>query len=279
MFRYNKKKNRQYKEGDFEKGKYFARYLKNDLDANGYNKEVWLSKKEFKEYQDRFVLNPATGKRWQYGEQREDGKFFRTYRIGKVLSKTGKFQSIFVSESTLTTASKNQSKYKQRNKRKDTGKRRINPSTGKYWEKGDIREDGAKLYQEMQQAVDVEGYRKLVFLSEEEWLKKHIATTRHRRIRKDLEQKWEIADDVTTDYLYKIFPKDGICPIFGTKMEFGGDKKTSPSLDRVDPTKGYVRGNIAWISDRANTIKTDANSEQILKVGKWLKKMEKKIER
>jgi len=276
MFRHNKKKNRQYKEGDFEKGKYFARYLQGEIDSDGYNKEVWLSKKEFKEYQDRFELNPATGKRWKHGERREDGKIFRIYKIGVVLKRTGKFQTIFVTDSAFKNYSKNQAKYKQRNKKRDTGKRRINPSTGKYWEKGDIREDGAKLYQESLSAVDVEGYRKLVFLGEEAWLKKHIATTRHRRLRKDLEQKWDIADDVTVDYLYDIFPKDSMCPVFGTKMLFGGDKKTSPSLDRIDPTKGYVRGNIAWISDRANTIKTDANSEQILKVAKWLKKQESK---
>ena len=59
-------------------------------------------------------------------------------------------------------------------------------------------------------------------------------------------------------------------------MEFGGDKKTSPSMDRINSKKGYVRGNIAWISDLANTIKSDASSEQIFKVAKWLKKQESK---
>ncbi len=37
----------------------------------------------------------------------------------------------------------------------------------------------------------------------------------------------------------------------------------SPSLDRIDPTKGYVKGNVWIISHRANTIKSDASHEEL----------------
>jgi hypothetical protein len=32
----------------------------------------------------------------------------------------------------------------------------------------------------------------------------------------------------------------------------------SPSLDRIDPSKGYVKGNVRVISARANLLKNDA---------------------
>jgi hypothetical protein len=45
----------------------------------------------------------------------------------------------------------------------------------------------------------------------------------------------------------------------------------SPSLDRLDPKLGYVPGNIVIISVKANLIKSAYGSEDILKVGEWLK--------
>jgi hypothetical protein len=41
-----------------------------------------------------------------------------------------------------------------------------------------------------------------------------------------------------------------------------GLKDNSPSLDRIDPTKGYVPGNVWVISHRANRIKNNATFEE-----------------
>ena len=85
--------------------------------------------------------------------------------------------------------------------------------------------------------------------------------------------------DVDTDYLLSIFPKDFKCPALGIKMSWGyksHSKKYTPSMDRIDPKKGYVKGNIVWISDRANTIKSNASVEEIGNVYKWFKKLSAK---
>ena len=51
-------------------------------------------------------------------------------------------------------------------------------------------------------------------------------------------------------------------------------RQTQPSLDRIIPAKGYVPGNVIWISTMANTIKQSATANEILAVGYWLKGVE-----
>lgn len=46
------------------------------------------------------------------------------------------------------------------------------------------------------------------------------------------------------------------CPVLGSILVVGkGRLPNSPSLDRIDPSKGYVAGNCRVISDHANRIK------------------------
>ncbi|SRR6266478_2912353 len=63
------------------------------------------------------------------------------------------------------------------------------------------------------------------------------------------------------------------CPVLGIKLERGKGKLTdnSPTLDRIDPQKGYVVGNIAVISHRANRLKSDGTVAEHEKVTSWLK--------
>ncbi len=55
------------------------------------------------------------------------------------------------------------------------------------------------------------------------------------------------------------------CPVLGIPIERGQSRlsKTSPTLDRVDTTKGYVKGNVRVISNKANMCKSDMTPEQI----------------
>ena len=59
------------------------------------------------------------------------------------------------------------------------------------------------------------------------------------------------------------------CPIFKTDFEVG-NHKTCASLDRINPTKGYIKGNIQIISNKANMIKGDSTMQDIKKVYEWL---------
>lgn len=55
------------------------------------------------------------------------------------------------------------------------------------------------------------------------------------------------------------------CPVLGMKLERGEGKAhpASPSLDRIIPSKGYVKGNTQVISNRANTVKKDATLDEV----------------
>ena len=55
------------------------------------------------------------------------------------------------------------------------------------------------------------------------------------------------------------------CPVLGTPM-------ASPSLDRIDSSKGYVKGNVRVISKRANMLKNDATIEELTLVLRDLKR-------
>jgi hypothetical protein len=53
------------------------------------------------------------------------------------------------------------------------------------------------------------------------------------------------------------------CPYLGLKLE-PFSEWASPSLDKINPKLGYVKGNIQVISNLANTMKSSANIEQLV---------------
>ena len=60
-----------------------------------------------------------------------------------------------------------------------------------------------------------------------------------------------------------IIPK--ICPLLEIPIKFGTkeDYNNSPSLDRIDNTKGYIKGNVWVISKKANTMKNSATLNEL----------------
>lgn len=71
--------------------------------------------------------------------------------------------------------------------------------------------------------------------------------------------------DLDREYLESIWTDN--CPVFDkpfVRHEKGHD--FCPALDRIDPSKGYTKGNVRYISARANRIKYDASVEELKQV-------------
>lgn len=84
------------------------------------------------------------------------------------------------------------------------------------------------------------------------------SNAKYRAKRIGLEFNLEVEDIVIPEY----------CPYLGTKLTFDklkGHLDSHASLDRIDSSKGYIKGNVEVISYKANMMKQDASREQLLK--------------
>lgn len=74
--------------------------------------------------------------------------------------------------------------------------------------------------------------------------------------------------DLTEEDIY--IPEE--CPVLGIKFDNSvkSDKNNSPSIDRLDNSKGYTKDNVNVISWRANNLKSDGTLEEFKKLVSWM---------
>ncbi len=70
------------------------------------------------------------------------------------------------------------------------------------------------------------------------------------------------------------------CPVLGIELNYTrcsglgrNPRPNSPSFDRIDPDKGYVKGNVLIVSMMANQIKSNATVEQLEKVASFYRQL------
>ena len=152
--------------------------------------------------------------------------------------------------------------------------KRLNPKTNKPFQRGDIREDGWMFYGYEKKKVKLNGYHP------ERWadpvyftVEKAFQSARRRAKEKNLPFNLDV------EYLKSIYTKD--CPVFKQPLTWGGQGKGknnfSPSLDRIIPSIGYVKGNVAFISDKANRIKCEFEAKDLYAVADWAHEVSKKV--
>ena len=64
------------------------------------------------------------------------------------------------------------------------------------------------------------------------------------------------------------------CPVIGIELCAGGDPKNSPSIERLNRSRGYTPDNILIISYTANVIRHLASSKEIQQVADFFKNYE-----
>ncbi len=97
----------------------------------------------------------------------------------------------------------------------------------------------------------------------DKWLKAHPA----RRILKQAKDRAKVRG-LELDIGEEDIKIPEVCPVLGIPLvQHWGDGSgyfpDSPSIDRIDNNKGYVKGNIAVISNKANMIKRNATVEEL----------------
>lgn len=94
-----------------------------------------------------------------------------------------------------------------------------------------------------------------------------FSSAKARALKKGLEFSLVLKDIVIPD----------VCPIFGIKLIKGDNKREdgSPSIDRIDNSKGYSKDNIIIISWRANKLKGESSHEERVKILEFYRKYEK----
>lgn len=103
---------------------------------------------------------------------------------------------------------------------------------------------------------------------EEKYIKKMLEGAKKRALKKGLEFNLELCDVVIPRY----------CPILGIPLYTSKlNADCSPSIDRIDNSKGYTKNNINIISTRANRIKNDSTFDEIEKLYFFLKENKNKI--
>lgn len=79
-----------------------------------------------------------------------------------------------------------------------------------------------------------------------------------------------------------LLPLPTVCPVLGFELVFAhrtrAGRRDGPSLDRLIPALGYVRGNVRIISMRANHIRNDATASELEAVAKYARQIEVEAE-
>lgn len=90
-----------------------------------------------------------------------------------------------------------------------------------------------------------------------------LSITKYRAQKRGIPFDLTVEDVVVPDF----------CPVLGLPLyrNTGGRAQgsNSPTVDRIDPDKGYIRGNVRVISSRANAIKSNATPEELLRVAAY----------
>ena len=224
-------------------------------------------------------INPASGEHFKRGDLSLDGvKRFWAYRSRSGSGdKIGNFDEEWLSladyEAAVQRILTKQQEFAIENRALKLTKR-LNPTTGQLFNKGEQNDKGQYFIGYVSGQRTSSGHYGEAWGSRSAYLKVRVGLT-FTKMKKRSKDK-NIPLNVTKNYLFSILPDDMRCPILNMEMKFGGgnERSTSPSIDRFIPEKGYVKGNVAWVSLLANSVKSEKTSTELRMVADWMERQE-----
>jgi len=96
---------------------------------------------------------------------------------------------------------------------------------------------------------------------------------------KSRSKKKNLEFNLTIEYLESIYPKNNMCPLLNIPLDWKSSYKhpSTPSLDRIDSSKGYIKGNVQWVSWRANQLMSNATPDELLMLAQNYKNIYDKV--
>jgi hypothetical protein len=167
--------------------------------------------------------------------------------------------------------------------------KRLNPETNLPFRKGDVREDGMVFSNYAKwRPVTKKGFYVELWLNKDSYVKqknqirdwgRNLRSTKQgqvselvRRVKSRCKKK-NIPFNLTEDYLLDLVVD--VCPALKIPLKWGlilnGLQPDTPSLDRVIPDLGYVKGNVQLLSHKANSMKNNATNEELHRFADWVK--------
>ena len=98
--------------------------------------------------------------------------------------------------------------------------------------------------------------KKREYWNRQDFRKKLISQVRARAKTRGIDFNLELED----------IPYTETCPLLGCRLIPGTktDYEYTHSLDRIDPEKGYIKGNVWVMSKKANSMKNNASKEELI---------------
>lgn len=91
---------------------------------------------------------------------------------------------------------------------------------------------------------------------------------------KNRAKKRNLDFDITIEYINDILEKQNFMCVL-SKLDISFESylnETTASLDRIDSSKGYIKGNVQWVHKRINTMKMDMSDNEFIELCKLISK-------
>lgn len=167
--------------------------------------------------------------------------------------------------------------YQEIGDRLGISRQRVHQWLKKYPELNELR---VKVQQEDKQGkleeLTRQKYIKFKGKTKEEFFADALRTEQHYRLMTKRANARKAGIHFDLDWYDLEWPE--FCPILHLQLDYfceaGGRNERSASFDRIDPSEGYIKGNVMVLSWRANRIKNDGNAWEHRKIAEWLDKFE-----